>query len=642
LEAGLTRPEFPSNAGENAFGINDAGVVVGSMGIPSDPCAAPNAAAPTEPRAFVRLPIAPVRLGLGVTMPAGEAVNLHALVGLPTTQRSTANAVSESGEYIVGQSGVDFDLNGASRLWRIPATDSTVTTVNTTNLTSAIAGAFVPTTGWVSAAHGVWHPSGSTNPYIVGACDATCTDALNFWGSMLHWNVWTNAQFLLPSYGVVTGIGGGFARLILNSVAREVVPAPPELVVPAMMGVGWESDGKTISIGGDLPSLCLAGGDPATCTRDDQSAVGWIPPWDDDIEMALPDDGFPRDRTDLSSPPIEPPIDWPTGQGPPGRRAFNANADAEWVGEVRRVDNEGTQNDCYRRAFFAWPDSSSTWTSPYRSVDLDEASGYTLAEPFSESRADALSRTSSSRDRLIVGGVDLERTPPRATVWCGYGLSWQRQPLHELVRFDDVIELSGTRFDYSFPDVASESRITFIHDMNASGQMVVTLTLGGTLTVPPGEPPGPEVEYVCIVTSASDLNGDFRVDSRDITLLAAAYGTAQSFFDLDGSGSVDSGDYAWLLGDFSGNAPVDLHGALPCVQTEGGAGAESASSTALPEIDLEGFVAGAMALGFVGLGDFSMWIASADEDAADAAVSTIFAVASSLESPAAPPEGGNP
>jgi hypothetical protein len=397
------------------------------------------------------------------------------------------------------------------------------------------------------------------------------------------------------------------------------------------MPVGWEAGSNTGQDTEEAINPCLLANTFLTCTNDDRAAGAWLEAWDDDIEVGNPDccpsppcpvgDCKPYDRLDASSPPLD--LTWPSGQSSPGREAYSANIDGEWVGMGWRTDTVGTQNFCQRRAFFAWPTSASTWPTPMVSVDLDEASGWAVGPISTEqSRATCLSRVSETRARLIVGGEDIREPLPRAVIWCGHEYSWARTFLDELTRFDDVSEFTGQLFSYGLEDNASLCRISAMHDMNASGHMVVTLTWSGAATGEPGI--GPVVEFPCVVTLASDFNGDFRVDSRDVSLLSAAWGTTTSTFDLDGDATVGSGDFAYLLGQYSGADLCDLHSILPCSTEEGELLLAEQNSAA--EEDADSVLSAINALGFGNLDTFAAWCAVADEEAAASAVATMWAL----------------
>lgn len=171
-------------------------------------------------------------------------------------------------------------------------------------------------------------------------------------------------------------------------------------------------------------------------------------------------------------------------------------------------------------------------------------------------------------------------------------------------------------------DDSSLCRISAMHDMNASGHMVVTLTWSGAATGEPGI--GPVVEFPCVVTLASDFNGDFRVDSRDVSLLSAAWGTTTSSFDLDGDTTVGSGDFAYLLGQYSGTDLCDLHSILPCSTDEGALLLIEQNSAAQEGADP--VLTAINALGFGSLDAFAAWCAEADEEAATNAVATVWAL----------------
>ena len=81
-EAWLTHPEDGVPSQENTFGINDAGIVVGSFGCLDAPCAAPLPTQTSEPHAFVRLPRSGLSMGLPAGLPALQAVDLHVAAGL--------------------------------------------------------------------------------------------------------------------------------------------------------------------------------------------------------------------------------------------------------------------------------------------------------------------------------------------------------------------------------------------------------------------------------------------------------------------------------------------------------------------------------------------------------------------------------
>ncbi len=504
----------------------------------------------------------------------------------------------------------------------VPVGGTIPLSVTAHDLTPAIGGSYLPSGEWNSDAHAVWHEQGDVYPFVVGGVDSTCATSQNFWGFVLHWGIDAHAQLLLPSFSTVPGpFGDPTVRMITNSVARDIVPTP-SLIDDGLMVVGHEWGSATGQTPGEPVNPCYIANTNVTCTNDDRSSAAWIEAWDDDVEVGGPDDGLPYDRVDASSAPLD--LTWPSGQSAPGRPAYAANRDGEWVGMGWRTDVLPPENLCLTRAYFAWPSTATTWTSPMASVDLDVAAGFAdPTDPVEDdrSRAGALSRLVSGRDRLLVGGEDLGAFPSRAVLWCGHEYTWNRSYLDELVRFDDVSEFTGLSFSYGFVDAANLSRLTFVHDMNEHGHMVVTLTWTGAATGDPGS--GVVVEYPCIITLASDFNGDFRVDSRDVSLLSAAWGTSTPTYDLDGDGTVGSGDFAFLLGDYSGTALCDVHSVLPCVSEALGDLPKTESSASWTEGGDPLDVAVA-ALGFDDLAAFAEWCADADEEPAENAVKTIW------------------
>lgn len=138
-----------------------------------------------------------------------------------------------------------------------------------------------------------------------------------------------------------------------------------------------------------------------------------------------------------------------------------------------------------------------------------------------------------------------------------------------MVRFDDDGDPIDTLSSYY--GLPNTWVVSFVHDMNASGQMIVTLTVRRNILSPkPGQPSFFYVDYPCIVTLASDLDGDFRVNGSDSGILLGDWNSSgplldhQKRSDLNDDGLVQSLDLGVLLGGWSGSEPSDLHNYFPC------------------------------------------------------------------------------
>jgi hypothetical protein len=575
-------------------------------------------------RAFVRVPVAPSGLGLPSGFPALEAVDLHAAAQLPAGEYSTLNDVSDSSRFVVGQKGSDLLNDG--RAWLVDLSGATGTgaslTVTSQDLTLAITGGTNPAIDAV--AHAVFHRTGDPSPFVVGRVDTLCSIVQNFWGYVLRWGVWPRAQLLQPK---VVAAGGTIMGGFVEASARDAIPAPAT-VADGLMAIGLSVGYSGLGGQGGEVELCLSAVQATNCTRWDRGSVFWLEPFDEDAELGQPESGFPWDRADGGSPPVDP---GPYVEGPggfalaPGSEAIAGNLDGEWCGMLWRLEQPGQSPPCPRRAFFAWAGVTSTCLTPVCTTDLDAAAGYTAEVPTAQSRGQALSRRQGEQGYLLVGGEDLTSNPnsQRAVIWCGYAQQWHRQFLDELLRFDDASEFNGSTLSYGFADVPGTRRISFVHDMNSFGHMVVTLSMAGAWTQMPNGS-APPVEYPCVVTLASDFNGDFRVNSRDVSLLTAAWGTAAPLCDLDGDGTVGAADLTWVLTQSSGTAPCDLNRFFPCAYTE--AFAEAAVSEAGADGLVEpadGFLVGLNALGFATPDEFAAWAATADDAALHAATEVL-------------------
>ncbi len=614
-EAWLTHPDAAIPWGENTFGINDAGIVVGSLGYPDDPCADLDPLQTTEPHAFVRAPRPGPSMGLPSSLVALQAIDLHLAAGLAASERSTLNDISASGRYAVGMHGPDFPLDG--RAWlcdlaTLAGTGSAATVVDH-DLSSAIVGSVLPNPDPMGGANAVWHNAGDPAPFITGWTDAQCAAGGRTWGFILRWGLWGNAQMLAPS---IEGMSvGTFAA----SSGRDLTPAPPSLG-DGIMAVGLEWSFDTAPLLFPLPNPC---GDVISflnCTHYERSAVDWREPFDDEAEQGLPDDGLPWDQSDERTPSVDPQPypEGPMGEHPmpPGDEAIGANGVGEWCGMMWRVAHpELGISDCLRRAVFYWSDVAATCPDLVCVADLDMDSGYSALEAFAQSRAQCLSQGTELRDWLLVAGEDITTPLPRAVVYCGFGHTWSRQYLDELVRFDDVSEFNGYKFDYALSDNPNLSRITFVHDMNAYGQAVVTLMLAGAATG------GTQIEYPCVLTLATDFDGNFRVDSRDVTAMTQAWATSAPLYDLDGDGSVGGADLAILMGDYAPNNPCDIHRAFACGSAMQGEAAQSGQVEELEMPDM--LLTGVNALGFATLDDFAAWAATAEDSAVESAVEVL-------------------
>jgi hypothetical protein len=107
-------------------------------------------------------------------------------------------------------------------------------------------------------------------------------------------------------------------------------------------------------------------------------------------------------------------------------------------------------------------------------------------------------------------------------------------------------------------------------------------------------------------------------------MLSAAWGTATTAYDLDGDATVGSGDFAYLLGQYSGADLCDLHSILPCSVEEGDSLDANEGPTEADGPDI--LVVAVNALGFGTLDAFAAWCAVADEEAAASAVATMWAL----------------
>ncbi len=622
-EAWLTHPDAAVPWGENTFGINDAGIVVGSFGYPDYPCAALSQLQTTEPHAFVRAPRPGPSMGLPSSLVALQAIDLHLAAGLAASERSTLNDISVSGQYVVGMYGPDFPLDG--RAWlcdlaTLAGTGSTATVVDH-DLSSAIVGSILPNQDPIGGANAVWHHTGDPAPFITGWTDAQCAAGGRTWGFILRWGLWGHAQMLAPS---IEGMSvGTFAA----SSGRDLTPAPPSLG-DGIMAVGLEWSFDTAPLLFPLPNPC---GDVISflnCTHYERGGVDWREPFDDEAEQSLPDDGLPWDQSDERTPSVDPQPypEGPMGEHPmpPGDEAIGANGVGEWCGMMWRVAHpELGISSCLRRAVFYWSDVAATCPDLVCVADLDEESGW--FHPPSEhidaaSRAECLSQRTESRDWLLVAGEDMTALTypmPRAVLWCGFAHNWSRVFLDELVRFDDVSEFNGYKFDYALVDDPNLCRITFVHDMNTYGQAVVTLMLTGDATG------GTQIEYPCVLTLATDFDGSFRVDSRDVTALTQAWATSAPLYDLDGDGIVGGADLAILMGDYAPNVPCDLHRVFPC----GSMAMQAVAQASVQEGDIaDPLLLGVNALGFATLDEFAAWASVADEAAAASAIDVLSVV----------------
>ncbi|MDZ4828863.1 MAG: hypothetical protein SGJ09_01535 [Phycisphaerae bacterium] len=140
--------------------------------------------------------------------------------------------------------------------------------------------------------------------------------------------------------------------------------------------------------------------------------------------------------------------------------------------------------------------------------------------------------------------LDLEPSPyGKAIVWCGYADSWQGSELTPMVRWDGLDDSISPPAEHHY-GLPQDWLITFVHDVNRFGQMVVTLTI---VVDPPASDPL-LIEYPCVVTLAADVNGDLVVNAADLGLVLGHWwttgmpGQPDLTFDLDGDGQVAGGD----------------------------------------------------------------------------------------------------
>jgi hypothetical protein len=134
---------------------------------------------------------------------------------------------------------------------------------------------------------------------------------------------------------------------------------------------------------------------------------------------------------------------------------------------------------------------------------------------------------------------------------------------------------------------------------------------------------GTQIEYPCVLTLATDFDGSFRVDSRDVTALTQAWATSAPLYDLDGDGIVGGADLAILMGDYAPNVPCDLHRVSPC----GSMAMQAVAQASVQEGDIaDPLLLGVNALGFATLDEFAAWAAVADDAAAASAIDVLSVV----------------
>ena len=115
---GLPDTAYTFDLEVNTFAINDDGVIVGSFGLPVDPCSPPTAyfdVNPKKARAFVWVPHG--NTSVSSAIPRGQIVDLQAYGALPAGDRSIAVDVSRSSDWVTGSSGFPIVTNSVAWAW---------------------------------------------------------------------------------------------------------------------------------------------------------------------------------------------------------------------------------------------------------------------------------------------------------------------------------------------------------------------------------------------------------------------------------------------------------------------------------------------------------------------------------------------
>ncbi len=560
-----------SGRSDNTFAIGEDGVVVGTFATPLVACDPTSATSSTMAKAFVWLPRDAGSIGLPAVIPTRSVVDLGGL--LPPATLSVANDVDPASHLVVGAAGSDLDLHPHAWLWDL----ATATVVGGTVTFTAwdLHGSF-PGAGSASVANAVHSWPGAGPPLVVGRVDSSCQHFVNL-GFVLAW-----PPLSLASHLVANPLTGD------EAVAMDLGPTAPSFGSLTVIGRVFGVESPT-----GEPAAC-GGPSNVVCPHPDFAAAAWMQSWAEDGSWGTP--AYPTDFVDRGGPTIETTI--PSGFEVPGSVAMAINADGEYVGMGWRYDPGAADpmTDCrWRAAFWWWEGPGSTCSGGcWRSFDLDTA--YSTGHPLTKSRADALSRRNGTRDWLIVAGEDLATTPEKAVCWCGYADSWERAFLEDLARFDDKLEAPTWSFWGAVP---ADWRISLVHDMNSHGQMVVTLSR----VTPVNDS---FIEYPCIVTSALDFDGDFRVDGADFSKLLGDWGASGSPCDVDESGTVGSGDLAERLGAWTGTDVVDLHAVFPCTAHEATSASQAAAAAEGDPLSSSLDTALA-ALGFASADEFVAW-----------------------------------
>lgn len=634
---------FTFDSDSNTFAINDDGVVVGAFGLPFNSCAlatSEGGANPKRARAFVWVPNGNATVNAAI--PRGQAIDLQTLGSLPSDARSIAVDVSRTGAWVTGSAGWPFDVNSRAWAWNLGGATSSagvLANIPAIDLHDEIGNPSEPEPGIAGARSlglAVRHETAAEEPVFVGGFTHECGELSSLWkGFRLELD---GSPDTYPLWGRVNA---GYL-----TTARDLTIHPLATYGDTTMVIGSSRDcfGATLDPC-DTPLFPC----PQDCFNSHAFGAVWRGPWDDNVEdpdWTLLEIPYLRDRVDEVLPSIE-------LMGLPGSDGFRAevrvnraNAAGEVAGSGARDHTDTdppTPGVCRVRAGFWW-NSGATEENPtgWNGWDLDREYAASIPLDVVNSRAWGLSQTEPTRGTLLVGGEDNSEDLARAVCWCGYAESWERNWLTNSgtpsapvprVRWDesDIIIAEGppvTSLDSTYGIDPAQWEIESVHDVNRFGHMIVLLRGNSLATI--------ERVYPAVITAASDVNTDFRVDAIDLSLLIGAWGALPSgstSLDLSFAGAslgqVDAADLAFLLGQWG--TPVDLHGAFACASsgltamTASAAISEGEAEGAEPDAPIGGYTLeqALQIAGWPSPDAFAVWIAASSPDQITGAVEII-------------------